>query len=117
MRVLVAADEIDPRDGGFTYTLPGELLGPPPMVCGRPSCGCGQAFAGLASNMGTTLALVADRADLGEVAHEEEIDWSADVAANYEVGTLLVYSHPHVMPLSEWIDSYGLDARGEDVDP
>jgi hypothetical protein len=43
--------------------------------------------------------------------------WLAKVAATHEVGTLLVYSHPDIVALAEWIDRYGLDARADGKPP
>ena len=122
MRVLAATGEVDPRDGGFSFTVPGELLGPP-AVCEKPGCGCRWSFPGLSSEAGTSLAVVADRPGLhGAVYSGLGGDpWLAEVAASYEPGTLLVGWFPRggdarIMPLAEWIDRYGLAANLEDPD-
>lgn len=111
MKLLTAA--VDPDPVGFSDAVPGELvyLGP---VCGIDEadefgdggCGCGRSFAGLASDRGTTLAVVADvdltaaqlevlvadslrRAgwDVAEdLAHEVAADM-VDAAAPFPVGT------------------------------
>lgn len=122
MRVLIAASQTDPRDGGFAFTVPGELL-TVPMACDKPGCGCRWSFSGLSSDMGTTLAEVADLPDLDEAAYSdlEGDPWLAEVAAAYEPESLLVGWFPkgrdaEIVPLSFWIDWRGLRCQpGEDM--
>lgn len=69
MHVLITT----PRTQGqqpddFDHTVPGELVRFPGVECGDPACGCGRAFAGLASARATTTAEVVDRPDLTPVA-------------------------------------------------
>lgn len=62
MKVLTA--DTGQREGDFTYTVPGELV-TLTIPCDRDlngdrGCGCGRAFAGLASGKCTTVAVVRD---------------------------------------------------------
>lgn len=62
--MLVLAAATDPRDDGFSHTIPGELVVRPPIVCdaGRAAaCGCERSWAGMTTRKGTTLAHVVDR--------------------------------------------------------
>lgn len=66
MLVLAAPRCEDPRDGGFVWTIPGELLYRP-VVCDagrRRRCGCEYSWAGVSSSRATTLAAVIDRPGL-----------------------------------------------------
>ena len=121
MRALVATDQTDPRDGGFSYTVPGELLTAPPP-CDKFGCGCRWSFNGLSSTVGTTLALVVDRPDIDPATFAELVGdpWVSDVAAEYPPGTVLVRWVPRgddeqVMPLDEWVDTHGMRCRPEDA--
>src|SRR5665213_1344982 len=61
--VLVASQTIiEPLDDDFNFASAGEPLGLPTLICetteGREMCGCGRAFSGLLSTMGTSYAVV-----------------------------------------------------------
>jgi len=65
VKVLVATTESqDSTDGDFAWAVDGELVFIPTLSCEGRACGCRRAFAGMASNQGTTTALVVDRPDI-----------------------------------------------------
>lgn len=111
MKVLTASSGTRPDD--FGAAVPGEIAYLS-VVCGRDreggpgGCGCGRAFAGLASGKPTTVvtvtdleldrddlvAMVADRLRLegwanAEASAEDAADEIADIAADFDVGTQL----------------------------
>ncbi|MDH4119433.1 MAG: hypothetical protein OEX04_18310 [Acidimicrobiia bacterium] len=53
MKLFVATDN-GQDDGDFSFTVPGELVHLPLVVCDCPDCGCERAMSGLASHKGTT---------------------------------------------------------------
>lgn len=59
MKVFVATE---PNDGDreFSFTIPGELVHLPPVVCDCPDCGCERAMAGFVSHKATTSFVVRD---------------------------------------------------------
>lgn len=59
MKVFVATE---PNDGDheFSFTIPGELVHLPPIVCDCPDCGCERAMAGFVSHKATTSFVVRD---------------------------------------------------------
>src|SRR6187551_1252216 len=74
------SDDIE-RPSCFVYTLPGELVVTPPLVCdsGRAGhCGCAEAWTGVSSGKGTTVAVVRDQ-DITE-------DQYIDVVSAYLIG-------------------------------
>lgn len=122
MLVLAAPHTDDPRDDGFVHTLPGELLHRP-FVCNsghEGTCGCERSWIGITSRKATTLAeviemdidpatytgLIAgvladdwDRADA-----EEETGFLADIAADFDTGTLLTLTLDHGQHVIEEIE-------------
>ena len=65
MNVLVATKRTQgQRPDDFSYTLAGELVRLPAVVCDCPDCGCERAMEGLASHKATTTFTVVERADL-----------------------------------------------------
>lgn len=82
MRVLVATSESQGvRADDFDWCLEGELVWVA-EPCGRDrrgdpqSCGCGRAFAGMASHRSTTTAVVRDLPQLTRHAYEETLRMS-----------------------------------------
>ena len=64
MLVLAAPASEDPRDDGFAFTVPGELVISPAVICdsGRDgTCGCERSWTGLSSYKSTTVAIVRDQ--------------------------------------------------------
>lgn len=59
MKVFVANEPID-EDQDFSFTIPGELVHLPPLVCDCPDCGCDRAMAGFVSHRATTSFVVRD---------------------------------------------------------
>lgn len=59
MKVFVANEPID-KDRDFSFTIPGELVHLPPVVCDCPDCGCDRAMAGFVSHRATTSFVVRD---------------------------------------------------------
>lgn len=59
MKVFVAAEPIE-EEGEFSFTIPGELVHLPPVVCECPDCGCDEAMAGFVSHRATTSFVVRD---------------------------------------------------------
>jgi len=65
VKVLVATTEAQDSQGDdFAWAVDGELVFIPTLSCEGHECGCRRAFAGMASNQGTTTALVVDRPDI-----------------------------------------------------
>jgi hypothetical protein len=65
MKVLVATSQTQgQRSDDFSFTLAGELVRWPAVLCDCPDCGCERAMEGLASHKATTTFAVADRTDL-----------------------------------------------------
>ncbi len=99
MKVLAASS--GDRPGDFSWAIPGEIVHPVAEACLRSDeCGCGRAFAGLASNKATTVAIVTDleldfddlvAAVRAEVDNDDEaIELAQDIAeeaAGWPVGT------------------------------
>lgn len=83
--VIVASPQIDPRDEGFHFAVPGELVYVGLMCAtdesaedpGRGGCGCGRAFSGVTSHRATTLAEVVER----DVSRETYLDLLATAIA------------------------------------
>jgi hypothetical protein len=68
MKVLTATHQTQgDRPGDFCWTVDGELVRFPEVICDRDrlnpdgGCGCGRAFAGMASSKATTTAEITDR--------------------------------------------------------
>ena len=59
MKVFVAGRPID-GDEEFSFTVPGELVHFPPVVCDCPDCGCDRSKDGFVSHKGTTSFVVRD---------------------------------------------------------
>lgn len=59
MKVFVATEPTD-GDREFSFTIPGELVHLPPVVCDCPECGCERAMAGFVSHRATTSFVVRD---------------------------------------------------------
>jgi hypothetical protein len=59
MRLFVATESLE-GEGDFSFTLPGELLHFPPVVCCASGCGCDRAMAGFVSHKATTCFVVRD---------------------------------------------------------
>lgn len=114
MRLLTATGRTQGwRPNDFNACIEGELVMPPTMVCARDqddpdgACGCGRAWAGLASHRATTTAVVQElpgisredyveaiRSSLGEqgwpTGESEEIaDVMIEIAAEHRPGTVL----------------------------
>jgi hypothetical protein len=53
MNVFVATDLIEP-DGEFSFTIPGELVHFPPVICDCPDCGCEGSMVGFTSLSATS---------------------------------------------------------------
>jgi hypothetical protein len=59
MKVFVATESLG-EDGDFSFTVPGELVHFPPVICDCPDCGCADAMAGFVSHKATTCFVVRD---------------------------------------------------------
>jgi hypothetical protein len=59
MKLFVAAESLG-EDGDFSFTVPGELVHFPPMICDCSECGCDRAMAGFTSHRATTCFVVRD---------------------------------------------------------
>jgi hypothetical protein len=116
MKVFAAASVPDPREGGFSYAIPGELVYVGEVCAtdaryGNPAtgrCGCGRSFSGVTSRHATTLAVVVEM----DMTRETYVDvlsagvadaypgrdytdlaaWLADFAAELPVGSLVARS-------------------------
>lgn len=60
MKVFVAADASDGEEDDFSWTVPGELVHFPPLVCDCPGCGCERSMAGFLSHKATSCFVVRD---------------------------------------------------------
>jgi hypothetical protein len=68
MNVLVATTEGQgSRDDDYAWAIDGELVYIPALVCAESRCGCGRGFAGMASNLATTTAMVVERQDISAI--------------------------------------------------
>lgn len=61
MKVFVASEPIH-EDAEFSFTIPGELVHLPPVMCDCPDCGCDRAMAGFVSHKATSSFVVRDLA-------------------------------------------------------
>lgn len=59
MKLFVATESLG-EEGDFSFTVPGELVHFPPVVCDCPECGCERAMAGFTSRRATTCFVVRD---------------------------------------------------------
>lgn len=59
MKLFVAAESLG-EEGDFSFTVPGELVHFPPIICDRAECGCEKAMAGFTSKRATTCFVVRD---------------------------------------------------------
>jgi hypothetical protein len=59
VKLLVAIEALDDEDD-FSYTVPGEMVHFPPVVCDCPECGCEKSMAGFMSHRATTCFVVRD---------------------------------------------------------
>lgn len=59
MKVFVAS-ELTGVPGDYAWTVPGELVHMPPVVCRRPGCGCTRSMRGFVSQQGTSCFVVRD---------------------------------------------------------
>lgn len=57
MRFFVATEAID-GEGEFAWTIPGELVHMPNVVCSDSKCGCERSMAGFVSHRATTCFVV-----------------------------------------------------------
>jgi hypothetical protein len=78
--------------GDFNFTLEGEALTLPTLVCSTPekrdSCGCGRAFSGIESSKATTFGVVAEVAE-DEIGAFRDYFWASphvDGRVNEECG-------------------------------
>lgn len=95
--MLVFVASMGPDDDDFCYTVTGELVRPCTTVCdadlnGDGGCGCGRAWAGLASGTATTVAVVAERALTPEIYAEligdaDMAEWLQIEAVDFGLGT------------------------------
>jgi len=70
MKVLIATNHTQgQRPDDFCYTLEGELVRLPVVVCDCPDCGCERAVEGMASHKATTTFMIAERIDLDAAAY------------------------------------------------
>lgn len=130
MKAFVATDQMDPRDGGFSYTIPGEFVYVG-FMCdtdansedpGKGGCGCGRAFAGVTSRRAATLAVVEER-DISRGTYVDLITtgirdqgWGeasefiglanhlADHASDLEVGTIVFRAGWKIGPYDANVD-------------
>ncbi len=58
MKLFVATEATDETDGDFSWTVPGELVHFPPVVCDCPGCGCDTAMVGFVSRKSTSCFVV-----------------------------------------------------------
>lgn len=68
--MLFVATESLEEEGDFSFTVPGELVHFPPVVCDCPDCGCDGAMAGFVSHKATTSFVVRDL-DIDAAAYAE----------------------------------------------
>ncbi len=61
MKVFVSTEPTN-EDREFSFTIPGELVHLPPLMCDCPDCGCDRAMAGFVSHRATTSFIVRDLA-------------------------------------------------------
>lgn len=59
MRVFVAGERVSDGDD-FSWTVPGELVHFPTVICADPGCGCDRAMCGFVSRRATTVFEVRD---------------------------------------------------------
>lgn len=59
MRVFVAGEGVL-EDDDFSWTVPGELVHFPTVICADPVCGCERSMCGFASHKATTVFEVRD---------------------------------------------------------
>lgn len=57
MKLFVATESLE-EDGDFSFTIPGELVHLPTIICAAPDCGCDRAMSGFVSHKGTTCFVV-----------------------------------------------------------
>lgn len=69
MKLFVATESLDGK-GDFSFTVPGELVHFPPVVCDCPDCGCDMAMTGFVSHKATTCFVVRDL-DIDATAYAE----------------------------------------------
>jgi len=83
MKVFVAA-EAPGDEGDFSWTVPGELVHLPPVVCDCPDCGCERAMGGFVSHKGTSCFVVRDL-DIDEPAYIQLL-WDTLEAGGWVTG-------------------------------
>lgn len=59
MKLFVATESLGEEDD-FSFTIPGELVHLPPVICDCPECGCERAMAGFTSRKASTCFVVRD---------------------------------------------------------
>lgn len=124
MKVLVATKQTQGRrPDDFSYTLAGELVRWPPVVCDCDDCGCARAMEGLASHRGTTTFTVAERADLDPddyrrlmVSHLLDGGWITGGPDNEENDWARPFIELHIVAAGEFDVGEILEIRNGQID-
>lgn len=97
MRVFVAEQTAE-LEGDFSFTIPGELVHLPPLICDSANCGCERAVGGFVSHRATTNFVVRDLnmspreyvdvfletlRDGGWIRGSADVDWAVDFAKQH----------------------------------
>ena len=126
MKVLVATRRTQgQRPDDFCFTLDGELVSLPVVVCKARDCGCERSMGGTATKRGTTTFTVADRAEIdvgiyrrllrddlvtgGWIDEQQQDRWIDDhidrhlaIVAVFDVGDVLEIREGMVIRRSRW---------------
>jgi hypothetical protein len=125
VKLFVAPESLG-EEGDFSFTVPGELVHFPPIICDCPECGCERAMAGFTSRKATTCFVVRDLdmepdvysgllfdslRDGGWVDEDSTHDqtWVADWAAEHMRGGALL---PAEAPLRFYRDEVSVRTAG-----